>query len=69
MVEIFKTNITDKVTSDIVLRQIQVIFPTARINFDLEDHENILRIEDFRVSVPDVIRFATGMGFHCEVLG
>jgi hypothetical protein len=69
MVEIFKTNIADKVTAEVVLRQIQVTFPTARINFDLEDRENILRIEDLCVSVPDVIRVATSLGYHCEVLG
>lgn len=68
MVEVFKTNIVDPVTADHILYQFQKLWPAAKINLDLEDCDNILRIEDCAVSIPEVVKLASDLGFYCEVL-
>ena len=47
MVEIFKTNITDISKGNIIIRKLLRRFPSYRINFDLDDCDNILRIESY----------------------
>ncbi len=70
MVEIFKTDVTEPAQADQLLKRLQAHLPTARINFDLDDCDHILRIDSTAtpVSVRDVIDLLTKTGHTCEVL-
>ena len=45
MVEVFKTNVKDKELADTLLDLIHNTYNEYKANFDMEDCENILRIE------------------------
>lgn len=45
MVEVFKTDIISNAEADLVLSQLLITYPHYKINFDLEDSDNILRVE------------------------
>lgn len=45
MVEIFKTNITNKKMAQAALKSLRPVLPGCKLNFDLDDNDNILRIE------------------------
>jgi len=45
MVEIFKTNVTDPKLANEILKGLASQFPELQFNFDLEDCDQILRIE------------------------
>ncbi|MCF3109413.1 hypothetical protein LL912_11555 [Niabella sp. CC-SYL272] len=44
-IEIFRTNVFDKATARMLVRNLKRVFPRSKINFDLEDCDRILRIE------------------------
>jgi hypothetical protein len=68
MVEVFKTDITDINTADKIVQQLQSVFLKAIINFDLEDCDNILRIEHSRISAKEVMDLLAKSGHSCIVL-
>lgn len=68
MVEVFKTNIEDKTTAGMLTAELYSYFPKGRINFDLNDCDNILRIEGENIMAEEVARILSGKGFICEVL-
>lgn len=70
MVEVFKTNITEQKQSKQVLEKLNQLFPKYKINFDLEDCDNILRIENPIGDVPNehVIQLISDVGFCVEPL-
>jgi hypothetical protein len=68
MVEVFKTNITCNETAEQILCALQIRFPFSKINFDLEDCDKILRVEDHQVCVRTVIELFNQRGFECEEL-
>ena len=68
MVEVFKTNIIRKGDADKMVQHLKQYLPAAKINFDLDDCDNILRIEYPLVSVVEVTKILTAQGFYCEVL-
>jgi hypothetical protein len=45
MVEIFKTNVTNKQTANSLLKLLHRQLPACRFNFDLDDCDRILRAE------------------------
>jgi hypothetical protein len=45
MVEVFKTNVKQKKKAFEIIASLQMILPDAKINFDLDDCDKILRIE------------------------
>ncbi len=49
MVEIFKTSIESREQSETVKQDLLTLFPSAKINFDLDDCDRILRIEDDKI--------------------
>lgn len=68
MIEVFKTNITDTMTADHIARELTELFPNSKINFDLEDCDHILRVENpENVFEKIAIRMKT-LGYVCEVL-
>jgi hypothetical protein len=45
MVEIFRTNVKNKMLAGIVLKALQSHLPTFNFNFDLDDCDRILRVQ------------------------
>lgn len=68
MVEVFKTNITDEQTAERILGIIQSVLPNARINFDLSDSDNILRMEAQEIPVSEIMRLLAELGYQSEIL-
>ncbi|MGE5943568.1 MAG: hypothetical protein ACM31G_04420 [Flavobacteriales bacterium] len=70
MVEVFKTNITKQKQSKQILEKLTKTFPKYTINFDLEDCDNILRIENPIGDVQNthVIQLISDVGFYIEPL-
>jgi hypothetical protein len=70
VVEVFKTNVHSAQQAGQIIRQLQQILPEARINFDLEDCDKILRIAtpaDF-INVEQVVTIVNAYGCSAEVL-
>ena len=65
MVKIFGTDIVNPNDADDIIRKLANEYPDFRINFDLEDCDNILRVEakDFRAA--DIIRCVISYGYKC----
>lgn len=51
MVEVFKTDVNNQEDAAQVISALQVILPSAKINFDLEDCDKILRIENQTINI------------------
>ncbi len=51
MVEIFKTTVEEVSKANIIVGKLLQKFPTYRINFDLNDHDRILRVESYSDSI------------------
>jgi hypothetical protein len=68
MVEVFKTNIVDENTAKAVLNDLVILLPNAYINFDLEDCDKILRIENCSIRLDLVVSILNKNGFYCEPL-
>jgi len=68
IVEIFRTNIQSDKDADKVIRSLLALYPTCKINFDLEDEENILRVEakQFKIETDIIINYMSGLGYSCE---
>ena len=67
-VEVFKTNVSDTEAADLIRKNLLLVFPECKINFDLQDCDKILRIEGNQVLPATVKDLVKSSGFHCEVL-
>lgn len=67
-ISIFKTNVSIDEDAKIVLNQIQMTYPTVRVNFDLEDCDKILRLEGQNYQEDDIVSILNKLGFSCEEL-
>lgn len=68
MIEVFKTNIVDENTAKTVLSDLAIHLPNSYINFDLEDCDKILRIENCSIHLDLVVDILNKNGFYCEPL-
>ncbi|MGY5850972.1 hypothetical protein [Salegentibacter sp. F14] len=70
MVEVFQTNIDTEKKADFILEKLQIAFPDYRINFDLEDCDNILRMEvgDSSIEAKAVMELVKSYGYQISVL-
>lgn len=68
MIEIFKTSVKRKSDSHKIVQDLKNIIPEARINFDLEDCDNILRIEANHFDIKSVQSLLQKYGHESEVL-
>lgn len=68
MIEIFKTNITNQEQAGGVYDALARLLPGARISFDLDDPEKILRIEDDMVDAGMVAETVESLGYVCKVI-
>lgn len=67
-IEIFRTNIQNKRIAGKVLSELNRRFPNCKINFDLEDCDNILRVAGAEFKIPELVETVTELGFICEIL-
>jgi predicted RNA binding protein with dsRBD fold (UPF0201 family) len=70
MVEVFKTNIQKKTEAEKVLKALSVQFPGVYVNFDLEDIDNILRVEvnSLVFNTEKLIKTVKESGFEIRIL-
>ena len=70
MVEVFKTNVTDRSCANMLIGQIHNLFIDYKANFDLDDCDNILRVKCITGSIQTsfIIDLLNDHGFHAEVL-
>ena len=68
MIEVFKTNIDDEQAATSILNQLVSLLPQSFINFDLEDCDKILRIQNCEVQIAAIVKILNQNGFECERL-
>lgn len=70
MIEVFKTSIQTQLQAKIVRQLLLVQNPSLEINFDLEDCDKILRIQNIEdaVDISSVLKVLNETGIYVEVL-
>ena len=70
MVEVFKTNITEQKKAKQIIEKLQQKFSDYKINFDLEDCDNILRVENITGQIDHevLVQIISDDGFYIEPL-
>lgn len=68
MVEIFKTDVQNVNRSKLLVQKLTNHIPGSCINFDLEDCDNILRVEGENFSAETIIILLNNCGHSCEIL-
>ena len=68
MIEIFKTNLQCPDLAKIMVSELKSLLPGAKVSFDLEDCDRILRVESEKMSVGLVIEKLNEKGIYSEVL-
>jgi len=70
MVEVYSTNVKNHKQANFLLYQLEKVFPNYEINFDLENCDNILRVESSSetIEVLQVIALLNDLGFTALVL-
>lgn len=68
-VEVFKTNVTDREVANKIISDLSIALPQSKINFDLTDCDNILRIESTtQIKIESITEQISRLGYTCEVL-
>lgn len=68
MVEVFKTNVQQPDESAMIVQKLLEWFPEGKINFDLDDCDKILRVENVFVPKVKIMLLLNSYGYHCELL-
>jgi hypothetical protein len=68
MIFVFKTSVKTKMQAKKLKPHIDKLLPKAKWNFDLEDCDNILRVDSEENTVLSVINLLRIHQFHCEEL-
>jgi hypothetical protein len=68
MIEVFKTNIQNKTQTEEIKRKIFKQYPSLKINFDLEDIDNVLRVEGNVFDSSEIIKVLINNNFECEIM-
>lgn len=68
MVEVFKTDVEQLNDADEIIQKLLEHFPESKINFDLDDCDNILRVEAKTIYIEKIIEVINSSGFHCIIL-
>jgi len=68
MVEAFKTNINKVGQSKLLVKKLLQHFPSSCINFDLDDCDNVLRVEGDNICPEKIITLVIEHGYQCEAL-
>ena len=70
MIEVFRTNVHTSDQAQMLIDRFHIVFEDYKVNFDLQDCDNILRIESFAGTVESkaVIDLLLSFGFMADVL-
>ncbi len=68
MIEVFKTDVEQLNEADEIIQKLLEHFPESKINFDLDDCDNILRVEGKTICIEKIIEVINSNGFHCIIL-
>ena len=69
MIEVFKTNVKNRLQANRVVTLLKRTYSEARINFDLNDCDKILRVDGIEGShTKTIVRNLNKLGFKCETL-
>ncbi len=68
MIAVFKTNVSEENHAAILLSALSETFPSAKTNFDLEDCDNILKVEGENIHPGTIIDILNTRGYSCEIL-
>ncbi|UXX78657.1 hypothetical protein N7E81_14950 [Reichenbachiella carrageenanivorans] len=69
-IEVFRTNITNEQMANEVLERLAAIWPALKINFDLDDCDNILRVESLQggIEVLEITQVVESFHHIIEIL-
>jgi hypothetical protein len=65
---VFKTSVASTEDASSVEPLLNQLLPESRWNFDLQDWENILRVESERYAASEVVSVLNTAGYYCEEL-
>lgn len=69
MIRVYKTNIRQQSEADKILSLLSKELPSSSINFDLEDIDNILRVDEYKDESSDkIIKMIFDEGYWIEEL-
>jgi len=70
VVQVFRTNVPDEKAAQTILLFLKQYFSHCRINFDLEDCDRVLRIENRQQPIEEAMiqQLVARHGYHCEPL-
>ncbi len=68
IVEVFKTNVSDKVHAESLLHALRHAMLLKRASFDLDDCDKVLRVEGEAVCADHVIEMLSCFGFQCLLM-
>jgi hypothetical protein len=68
MIRVFKTTVTSNRIASAVAQDIRRIYPAAKVNFDLEDCDRVLRVEAHDVCDKTILALLLRKGHRCEEL-
>ncbi len=68
MVEVFKTDVRNNKQAKPIIRKLAEHIPGSMVNFDLEDIDNILRVEADNICTENIVVLLESCGYNCEVL-
>ncbi|PLK43957.1 hypothetical protein C0V77_12445 [Emticicia sp. TH156] len=66
MIRVFATNVKNPTKADLIVKEILIAYPQYRVNFDLEDCDNILRIEGNYFRSDSVVNILKENGYECS---
>ena len=68
MIEVFKTNVGNIREAKIIIQKLAEEFPEHKINFDLSDCDQILRVQGNDILERKIITIVTSLNYNCEIL-
>ncbi|MGK9120399.1 hypothetical protein [Olivibacter jilunii] len=68
MIKVFRTDVEHLQEAERIIHLLSRIYPGSKINFDLEDEDNILRIEGAFFTTQDIVRCVGKSGYTCVEL-
>ena len=68
MILIFKTSVKDLKDIEVLKSELNKVPTMVRWNFDLEDIDNVLRVESIQDVSTEIVHVLNDKGFECEDL-
>lgn len=68
MVAVFSTDVSGADNAQLLQKMLSGFYPSARITFDLEDIDRVLRIEGESINNSKVIATLNCIGYKCNML-